>query len=189
MIKTISPPHRFPGGQKKRPRTLQQIAAAERALAEAAMQTVLAQPHRRGNRSQLAESPMGRFCLTHGLDRALYDASEAYARLRRQWQAFAGAPLPDRLGGHEADVTIEDWKRLAELIAEWNRVMESAGGFHGRLGVVSLIFDRPEPTSRIYPGKVTACLYALAIHQGRLKHVEKRNVVVDEDRKSVDSND
>ena len=187
MAKTISPPERWPSGEKKRPRRLAQIAAAERAAAEANMLTVLKQPHRRGNRSQLAESSMGRFCLTHGLDMALYDAVEAYGQLRRQWLAFAGAPLPDRLGGNDADVSLEDWKRWQELIAEWNRVMERAGGYLGRIGVVALIFDRPEPTVRIYPGKVTACLYALALHQGRIKPVDARKAVVDDTGKSVDS--
>lgn len=151
------------------------------------MITVLSQPHRRGNRSQLAECPLGQFCLTHGLDRALYDAAEAYGQLRRQWSAFAGAPMPDRLGGSEADVTIEDWKRWQELIAEWNRVMENAGGYLGRVGVVALIFDRPKPTVRIYAGKVTACLYALAIHQGRIKAVDAAAGRIDDKSKSVNS--
>ena len=187
MGKSISPPERWPSGQKKRPRRIAQIAEAQRAAEEANMITVLMQPHRRGNRSQLAENPMGRFCLTHGLDRALYDAADAYSQLRRQWLAFAGAPMPDRLGGNDADVSIEDWKRWQELISEWERVMERAGGYLGRLGVVSMLFDRPEPTVRIYPGKVTACLYALAIHQGRIRAVDTRKLVIDDRGKSPHS--
>lgn len=188
MGKSISPPERWPSGEKKRPRRLAQIAAAQRAAEEANMITVLSQPHRRGNRSQLAENPLGRFCLTHGLDRALYDAAEAYAQLNRQWLAAAGAPLPDRLGGNDRDVDLEQWKKWGELIAEWGRVMDRAGGFPGKSGVVALLFERPEPSIKIYPGQVIASLHALALHQGRLgKNVDAHGNRVDEKGKSTDS--
>lgn len=164
---TINPPERYPSGRLKKPRTLEKIAEAERAVAEANMITVLKQPHRRGNRSQLAENPLGRFCLAHKLDRALYDAGDAYGTLRRKWAAMAGAPLPDRLGGNGGDVSIEDWSKWEDLIRAWEREMDRAGTWHGKCGVVALIFDRPEPTFKIVPKLVISALDALAIYQGR----------------------
>ncbi len=168
MAKSISPPERWPSGEKKRPRRLEQIAEAERAVAEANMQVVLAQPHRRGNRSQLSESPLGRFCLTHGLDRALYDAGESYGAMRRKWCAQIGAPMPDRMNGNSAnEVTIQDWKKWEKTILDWESEMRRAAGARGLDCVVSLIFDRPEPSIKIHAPVTIAALNALAKHQGR----------------------
>lgn len=164
---TINPPERYPSGRLKKPRTLEKIAEAERAVAEANMITVLKQPHRRGNRSQLAENPMGRFCLDHKLDQALYDAADAYGTLRRKWAAHAGAPLPDRMGGSGGDVALDDWCKWGDLIKAWEREMDRAGTEYGKKGVVALLFDRPEPGCKIIPRLVIASLDALAIHQGR----------------------
>gem|GEM_PF-3052193 len=163
---SILPVSRYPSGRLKKPRTLEKIAEAERRAAEANMQTVLAQPHRRGNRSQLAENPLGRFCLEHRLDRALYDAADVYGTLRRKWQAQSGAPMPDRLGGtgNGADVSLEDWERWGARIREWEREMTRAGGKHGLDCVVALLFDKPEPSLRIKPPAAIAALDALAIY-------------------------
>lgn len=167
-MSAILPPTRYASGRLKKPRTLEKIAEAERAVAEANMLTVLKQPHRRGNRSQLAENPLGRFCLAHGLDRALYDAAEAYGVTRRKWCAQIGAPLPDRLGGNSANaVTLEDWRKWGERIKEWEAEMKRAAGQHGLDCVVSLIFDRPEPSIKIHPPIAIAALLALAKAQGR----------------------
>lgn len=164
-MKSIRAPRRYPCGKRKS--RLEQIADAEQATRDAAILTVLSQPHRRGQRSQLAENPLGRFCLTHGLDRALYDAAEAYGNLRQKWRAYSGAPLPDRLGGSGGDVSLEQWQDWLKTLREWDRDMERAGGYIGRLGAVALIFERPEPTVRIETLKVIAALNALAKSQGR----------------------
>lgn len=164
---SINPPERYASGRLKKPRTIEKIAEAERAVAEANMITVLKQPHRRGNRSQLAENPLGRFCLDHKLDQALYDAGDAYGSLRRKWGAMIGAPMADRLGGNGGDVDIDDWRKWGDLIQEWEREMDRAGGWLGKVGVIALIFDRPGPAIKIYPDLVIAALNALAKHQGR----------------------
>ncbi len=166
---SILPVERYPNGRLKKPRTLEKIAEAERAVAEANMITVLKQPHRRGNRSQLAENPLGRFCLDHKLDQALYDAGDAYGTLRRKWQAQAGAPMIDRLGGsgNGADVSLEDWERWGARIREWEKEMQSAGGEHGLAAVVALLFDRPGPSIKIKPPAAIASLLALAKAQGK----------------------
>lgn len=165
---SILPVSRYPSGRLKKPRTLEKIAEAERAVAEANMLTVLKQPHRRGNRSQLAENPLGRFCLEHRLDRALYDAGDAYGTLRRKWAAMAGAPLPDRLGGNGGgDVTLEDWKKWGARLRAWEAEMKRAGGKDGLAAVVALLFDKPEPHCKIKPPKAINALLALAKAQGR----------------------
>lgn len=165
---SILPETRYPNGRLKKPRTLEKIAEAERAVAEANMLTVLKQPHRRGNRSQLSENPLGRFCLEHRLDRALYDAADAYGTLRRKWQAQAGAPMIDRLGGTgTGEVTLEDWERWGARIRDWEREMQKAGGKDGLACVVSLIFDRPGPSIKIKPPAAIAALLALAKAMGK----------------------
>lgn len=59
------------------------------------MQTVLAQPHRRGNTSQLCASALGRFCLRMKLQPALYEAGQEYAGLIRRWRSAKGVPDPE----------------------------------------------------------------------------------------------
>lgn len=131
------------------------------------MRVVLAQPHRRGNRSQLAESPLGRFCLVHDLPGELFDAGEEYASLKRAWNAHWSGPMPDRLGGNGGDIDMETLDRWLELIKAWEGAMLDAGGYHGRLTVIALAFDRTEGV-RIYPQEAKAALLALAKFQGRL---------------------
>jgi hypothetical protein len=70
-----------------------EIAALARLNIEKSL--VLAQPHRRQfGDDQLAESPLGRFVLRHGLRRELHDAGVGYARLRRRVRAGISAPVP-----------------------------------------------------------------------------------------------
>lgn len=164
----VIPPERYPCGKIKKTRNIQQIAEAERALQEAEMQVVLAQPHRQGNRSQLAESPFGRFCLEHKLRSELYDAGDAFAALKRKWRSAWGVPSPDRLGGSGSDVDMEDIKKWEKLLSEWESEMLREGTYPGRLSVLSLLFERPEPSVKIYPELAIRALYALAIYQGRL---------------------
>jgi len=167
-LASILPVERYASGRLKKPRTLEKIAEAERRAAEAQMNVVLSQPHRRGNRSQLAENPLGRFCLEHRLDRALYDAADAYGTLRRKWASMAGAPMPDRLGGNSGgDVTLDDWKKWNAKIREWENEMQRAGGEHGLAAVVALIFDRPGPSIKIRPPAAINALLALAKAQGK----------------------
>ena len=61
--------------------------------------TVLLQPHRRGEISQLAESPLGRFCLRHKLRQELYDTGIEYGGIVRQFYAAKGIPQPSSDGG------------------------------------------------------------------------------------------
>lgn len=159
----ISPPYKYKSGNK---RPAQSIAEAQRAAEECEMRVVLAQPHRRGNRSQLAESPLGRFVLENKLDRELFDAGEAYAGLKRRWLAAWDTPLPDRLGGPGRDIDCETLAQWKQTIEAWEGAMMDAGGYHGRLSVIALAFDRAVAV-RIYTDRAIAALIALAKFQGR----------------------
>jgi hypothetical protein len=159
---------RYPCGKAKKP-TLEQLAAAQRAAMEVEMQVVLAQPHRRGNRSQLAESPLGRFCEAHRCPREYFDAGEDYGAMKRRWRAAVGAPMIDRLGGNGGDIESETVRKWAELIKAWERAMLDGGGYLGRLSVISLIMDRPTIQPKIYTQEAKMALYALAKYQGRMK--------------------
>lgn len=158
---------RYPCGKIKR--TAEAIAAAQKAADEAEMQTVLSQPHRRGNRSQLAESPLGRFCLEHDLPREIYDAGEAYASIRRQWAAAWDAPLIDRLGGSGRDIEHDQLLKWRDLLAAWERAMRDGGGIQGCASAISLIVERSEIPIPIYPAEAKAALYSLARYQGRMR--------------------
>ena len=162
---SLHPPRREPSGRRQR--TPQRIADAQKAAEESEMRVVLAQPHRRGNRSQLAESPLGRFVLAHSLDRELFDAGEVYAGLKRRYLAAWDTPLPDRLGGSGGDIDSETLRRWRELIDAWEQAMMDGGGYHGRLSVIAMAFDRSTDV-RIYPERAILSLKALATFQGRL---------------------
>jgi hypothetical protein len=92
---TVSPPRREANGRKKRPsradmdRIRQQMEERKR---RQIMGVVLDQPHRRGNPDQRCENALGRFVLTHRLDRALYDAGQEFAGINRQLRRMIGLP-------------------------------------------------------------------------------------------------
>ena len=58
------------------------------------MAVALSQPHRRGNRDPLLESPLGRFVLKHKLDRLCYDSALSYGRLAGRVFSTRGASRP-----------------------------------------------------------------------------------------------
>lgn len=164
---------RHPNGSIKRTgkfkRTSERIADAQRAAEESEMAVVLAQPHRRGNRSQLMESPFGRFCVFNDLDRELFDAGEAYASMRRQYQSAVNCPMPDRLGGSGADIETEQVRKWRELLGAWEREMLDAGGYLGRLSVISMTMNWPgmQPV-KVHVTEAKQALVALARFQGKI---------------------
>lgn len=173
-MQPVTPPERYPCGKIKRPKTIEQIAEAEKKAQEHEMATVLAQPHRQGSRSQLSENAFGRFILAHKLRRELYDAGIEYYALRRRWVTTWGGPMDEiRLGGSGEEVTMELAQKWKNTLDEWNAEMLRAGGFIGRLGVLGLIFAVGEAQVKIYPSKVIAALMALAVFQGRVDVNEK----------------
>jgi hypothetical protein len=111
---------RHPGGklkQPKKPTTVEQIAAAERAQAEREMSVVLAQPHRRGSRSQARATALGRFVEDNRLRGELIQAGEHYATIRAKWRAAIEAPRQERIGGSGAEIP-------AEIVTRWRAQLD-----------------------------------------------------------------
>jgi hypothetical protein len=67
--------------------------AHEKDATQVEMKVVLNQPHRRGDVSQLCESPLVRFCLYNRLDRAVFDAALDWGKIARH---FHSAKLPTK---------------------------------------------------------------------------------------------
>ena len=111
---------REPNGRAQRP-TAQAMTQIVRERNDAVMSVVLAQPHRRGNRSQWRESAFGRFCDDHKLREEIYDGGNAYADLLRRWRVAKGVPTELRLGmggsgEGPSDATVEAWtQRLGSV--------------------------------------------------------------------------
>ena len=127
MIQATKSGKRQPNGKLRRPTVAERDKLAK-LKEQAEMQTVLAQPHRRGNTDQRCASALGRACMALGLPQSYYDAGQNYAALRRRWRAAKGIPTDERLGigsgaGPE-DGTVEGWEREIEQI--W-RALHSTG--------------------------------------------------------------
>jgi hypothetical protein len=58
------------------------------------MAVALAQPHRKGSKEPLLESPLGQFVLRQELPRVCYDSALDYSKLVRRSFAVAGIPQP-----------------------------------------------------------------------------------------------
>lgn len=154
-------------GRLQRPTLAQQIAA-KIATEDAEKVVVLAQPHRRGERGQLAESALGRFVNRCRLDRECYDAGVKYAVLRRQWRAAIGAPMPDRLSGKGADIDMD-------VVHEWRARLNDMEDAMMRCGVAALGWcvelacdDRDMPPGHPSEDATACALKALAVETGLL---------------------
>jgi hypothetical protein len=85
------------------------------------MAVALAQPHRRGSKEPLLESPLGQFVLRQELPRICYDTALDYARLVRRTFAVAGIPQPVQTGYHatgDREMTAEAARHLQHELAE-----------------------------------------------------------------------
>lgn len=166
------PGAREPNGRIQRLTTVAQIEAAEAEQRRREMSVVLAQPHRRGDQSQLCASALGRFVQKHNLRREYYDAGEKYAALKRQWLAFYGAPLPDRLSGNGAGVTLataQDWGRRIDRMELSIMTAAPLGWGVAVLGyVVEMAIDGNDPASNAPVGAIERGLLGLAIDCGLL---------------------
>jgi hypothetical protein len=110
-------------------------------MAELEQSIVLAQPHRRGERSPLAESALGRFVLQYALDHACYECGLEYARVRGMYQSIIGAQRTEAHGGRGNDVPEELEQKWRDETKEWMDAMYEAGGKNGLSGVDLLIFE------------------------------------------------
>ncbi len=102
---------------------------AERA--DKIMGVVLAQPHRRGETSHLAESALGRLKLKGLIDDNQLNAGNRYAEIERRYKkhrldsraGYPQAPMADRVGGSSVDNSEIDPDIAIEAERAWNDVM------------------------------------------------------------------
>jgi hypothetical protein len=159
---------RFKGGKIKPP-TLEQMIRAQQTAANAEKATVLAQPHRRGDADARLECALGRFVIAHRMDSGCYTAGQHYAKLRRQWLAAMGAPLPDRLSGSGADIDMEVVRRWRADLNDMEDTMLRCGvaGLGWVVAIacdgIDMAIDHPASAMTV------AALHALAIVTGDVK--------------------
>jgi hypothetical protein len=84
--------HRSANGNIKQPNAAQRHKTAQD-LIDIEKSVVLAQPHRRGDRNQLCESPLGRLVLRRKLSLVIYDAALEYGRRLRRWLTQRGVEI------------------------------------------------------------------------------------------------
>jgi hypothetical protein len=163
----LLPPTREPNGRVARLTTVEQIAMAERVRQQREMAVVLAQPHRKGSNSQLAESVLGRFCEKHKLRRELYDAGVEYGAMRRRWAKYKDAPMADRIQGNGMGIPEdEDAKRWNEWISRMNLAIVRDKG--ALMAIIDMTQHEKEPSRFVPYNYIINGLLALAIECGRL---------------------
>lgn len=139
---------------------------AERREEKRRVKQILAQPHRRGERSQLAESAIGRFILRHWTDEAmrqqLYDAALRYAATNRKWASAWGAPMADLLGGNGGDVPIEVINEWSRNVRGWEREMCDAGLQAGKIAVYLMAVHNQDLSPHANPTLAIRALAALS---------------------------
>lgn len=163
----IVPPSRERDGRIQRLTTVEQIALAERERQQREMAVVLAQPHRRGSQSQLAESVLGRFCEKHRLRRELFDAGIEYGAMRRRWAKYKDAPMQDKIQGSGMGIPEdEDAKRWNEWISRMNLAIVREKG--ALAAIIDMTQHEKEPSRFVGHTFIINGLLALAIEAGRL---------------------
>lgn len=136
-------PRREKNGRKSR-RLVDRQNDASRRLADLEQSVVLRQPHRRGEKSPLAECAIGRFVLAHGIDPECFDAAMSFQRRRAVYRAVVGAPRIDQVAGTNGSAdgpdkeTVARWRDDIETVEE--AVLEAAGEF-GMI-VINCLLDR-----------------------------------------------
>jgi hypothetical protein len=159
---------RYPSGQLKRPNAVQQIAEAERTRADQEKIVVLAQPHRRGEQSQLAGSALGRFILKHKMRSECYDAAEQWAIVKRKWLSAMGARLPEKIHGTGADIPMELVNSWRDQDYDAQQAMLRYGGPDGLLSVTWMAFDNFDFAPGADPVLAQRALLALAVFMGQI---------------------
>lgn len=128
---------------------------------------VLAQPHRRGDDSDMADA-LGTFVRRGGCGRCCYEAGQLYIRLVAKWRKAKGIPQREMIddegvhgGGELDDAIIEGW---GKTIRECENAMKCSGlpGFHA---AQALVLDDLPPPHNLY-GPVKRAVIQLAISLG-----------------------
>lgn len=141
--------------------------------------TVLAQPHRRGDSSDMADA-LGTFVRIYECGRECFEAGNEYYRLVYRWRVAYGIPVSMRLREGEA---IGGGPRDGEKFADFQKRIEQENhdralkikrcenamkcfGLPGFRAAQNLILDGVFPDSRL-SDQVKEALHSLAIEMGR----------------------
>ena len=106
--------HRWANGNIKQPNAAQRHKNAQQ-LIDLEKAVVLAQPHRRGDKSQNCESPLGRLVAKRKLRHEVFDAGLHYGHKVWLWQAIRGVPVEihassgKSTGEGPKDATVRRW--------------------------------------------------------------------------------
>ena len=154
-------------GDIKRP-SLEERAQAQQLADNVEKLVVLAQPHRRGDISQLTESPLGRLVLRGGLRRELYDSGIEYGGMVRRFYAAAGIPQPVR-DGHPTTGAGVDPKAAVELRKALDSLERSMRGvsLDGYRAVRTLAVHEREIVATEWAA-ASAVLYEIAVYMRKL---------------------
>jgi hypothetical protein len=159
-------PRREKNGRKSR-RLVDRQNDASRRLADLEQSVVLKQPHRRGEKSPLAECALGRFVMGQGMDADVFDAAMAFHRRRAIYRSVVGAPRIDQPGGGASSVDGPDQKTVARWREEIETVEDAVSQAAGPYGMtaVDTMLDRDLEPRAIEVAK--RALIALARALGR----------------------
>lgn len=129
---------------------------------------VLAQPHRKGETSQLAGSAIGRFILIHQLRSECYDAAEQWASVKRKWLSAMGAKLPVKTTGTGADIPMEVVREWRDQDAGAMAAMIRYAGKQGFASVESMAVHDEDFRPGANPHLAKRALLALAVYFHRI---------------------
>lgn len=160
---------------KKRLETLEEIERVrelqrKKLLLEQRAETlqVLAQPHRRGNDTDMVD-PLGRFVTAYGCGRECYDAGWDYFRLVYRWRRANGIPNEVRLNevaneaGGELDYeTVRDWMVKIKLCEDAMK----CSGLSGFKAAQGLLLEAVFPEEQ-HAQPVKRALHSLAMELGK----------------------
>lgn len=160
-------PRREPSGRLQRPGAQERQNEANRRRFEQTIGFVAGQPHRRGDTSRMAESPVGRFIRDYALPRECYDAALEYARLLGMWGSIKGVPQLERHGGSGGEVSEKTVRRWGDDLKFWEGKIRDSAGDEGIVLVRKLSYFNEELAPRDDRQRAICALMALARAQGR----------------------
>jgi hypothetical protein len=180
-------PPRLPGQLNKLKKASMAIAEREMShlerkqfeLSIAEKITVLTQPHRRGQLSEMRESALGRFVEDYKCGVECYNAGHEYMCLVYKWRMACGINVPhwvrQEFGGPEAQMDGDALAKFAERVTEWKGQIKrcenalKATGLPAYRAGVAMIFDGLEPYQAVR-APLKRVLLQLAIEMGNFPY-------------------
>ena len=154
-----------------------QEAETSKRLAETVC--VLAQPHRRGDNSELRESVVGRFVMDNKCGIECYHGAHDYLCTVMKWRIAKGVWVPawarEEFGGSGAEMDGKSQEAFERRVLDWGKTIRDCESAMKRSGLEAyraadkLIIDDIEVTEALIP-RVKTALHALAIQLGRFPY-------------------